>query len=796
MAVIASQLIAKVGSQGVDSTTRQLREVGTQAKTTQGSFSEMKTGSEEASSSLGGHLLGALRSVGSGFVSTISHAGLFIGGLKGIYDAGISLVGGLIAPNAAMEQMRVSFSAFIPDAKQLTSTLTDLKKFSATTPFESKEVNQSALSLLNMDVQAQDLNKWLGNIGASVSKIGGSGQVFEDVTAIISQMGVKGKVTTEEMQQLTDRNIPAFKILAQAMNVPVATLQDMISRGELGKDKIELLVQSMGKFGGDAMVKQGQTFNGLLSTVKDNASMALAAFTGPLFDAAKGGLTILGNLLSSQAFQDFATGAGQRVADVFGLIGRMTSHLLGPLNECKEMITEVGRIILFTFNDEPLGVFEASLSNLGDAINSKVMPVLKSFGAIVDQHVWHAIDNMHGPLVEISGQFYKVADAVDEVTRFVKGFNFSQATSSLKEFESPARTIASLLQGQFVDAFKFASKEAKQIGTWFTGSGIIKDVGQEFKNLLGITLNLAEIFTRARGVIQDVEEHAFAKFAPYIEKILPPLIKFQTAIDTGIAGALQYIKPYIDQALQAFGQFADGVIDRVTPIIDKFMPYLISGAQETQKIFEAVFPYLLIIVKGVFDMMAGSVQIAWSLISGIINIGLDLLSGNWSGAWQDMQNMLGGVWEGIKKVIGGGIDAARGALSGVQAFVDKYLVGPFRGALGSIGDVFGAIAKLITDTSLLNFGAIPGDLHNLHIPGFASGTDYAPGGWGIVGERGPEAMYIPRGSRIVPASQTAQMMQPQIIVMPPDIVLDGQRLTRAQMPYIVGAIRNSTGTRI
>ena len=35
-------------------------------------------------------------------------------------------------------------------------------------------------------------------------------------------------------------------------------------------------------------------------------------------------------------------------------------------------------------------------------------------------------------------------------------------------------------------------------------------------------------------------------------------------------------------------------------------------------------------------------------------------------------------------------------------------------------------------------------------PGYANGTDFAPGGWSMVGERGPEMMYVPRGSTVVP----------------------------------------------
>jgi SLT domain-containing protein len=34
--------------------------------------------------------------------------------------------------------------------------------------------------------------------------------------------------------------------------------------------------------------------------------------------------------------------------------------------------------------------------------------------------------------------------------------------------------------------------------------------------------------------------------------------------------------------------------------------------------------------------------------------------------------------------------------------------------------------------------------------GYAGGTNYAPGGWARVGERGPEDMYVPRGATIIP----------------------------------------------
>lgn len=45
----------------------------------------------------------------------------------------------------------------------------------------------------------------------------------------------------------------------------------------------------------------------------------------------------------------------------------------------------------------------------------------------------------------------------------------------------------------------------------------------------------------------------------------------------------------------------------------------------------------------------------------------------------------------------------------------------------------------------------------LGIPGFADGTNFAPGGLAIVGERGPELVDLPRGSRVIPNHELAGM---------------------------------------
>jgi hypothetical protein len=44
-----------------------------------------------------------------------------------------------------------------------------------------------------------------------------------------------------------------------------------------------------------------------------------------------------------------------------------------------------------------------------------------------------------------------------------------------------------------------------------------------------------------------------------------------------------------------------------------------------------------------------------------------------------------------------------------------------------------------------------------NIPEFATGTNFAPGGMALVGERGPELINLPQGSKVTPSHQLGGM---------------------------------------
>lgn len=84
---------------------------------------------------------------------------------------------------------------------------------------------------------------------------------------------------------------------------------------------------------------------------------------------------------------------------------------------------------------------------------------------------------------------------------------------------------------------------------------------------------------------------------------------------------------------------------------------------------------------------------------------------------------------------------------------------------------------------------------------YAEGTNFAPGGMALVGERGPELVYLPRGAQVIPNHQLMSgggsgTMSQQPLQVQVDVYMDGARTSRQLMPHIVSAIRTSVGARI
>jgi tape measure domain-containing protein len=188
--------------------------------------------------------------------------------------------------SSKMEQTQIGFETLMGGAQAATKHLEDLKKFAVDTPFEFETLTKMSQRLQGVGVEGKrviPIMKDIGNVVAATGEI--SAERIEGVTVAVGQMISKTKVSAEEMEQLSERGVSGWKILAEFLGKSQAEVRKM---SEEGKISAETMVAALHKASetqfGDAMAKQSKTFAGSWSTITDIASQSGQDLFKPVYD--------------------------------------------------------------------------------------------------------------------------------------------------------------------------------------------------------------------------------------------------------------------------------------------------------------------------------------------------------------------------------------------------------------------------------------------------------------------------------------------------------------------------------
>jgi tape measure domain-containing protein len=209
-----------------------------------------------------------------------------------------------------LEQVSVGFTTMLGSAQKAQKFLKQLQAFANTTPFEFEDVTGAAQKFLSMGFAAKDVIPMLTAVGDAVAAMGGSAENIDSITTALTQMQIKGKVSGEEIMQLSEQGVPALQILADRFHVSVSEMSKMISKGDvLSKKAIPLIIdglehgtKSVKGFGG-MMNAQSQTMSGKWSTFMDTLKSGLGNLATIFLPGAKRAVDLV-----STAMQNFFSG--------------------------------------------------------------------------------------------------------------------------------------------------------------------------------------------------------------------------------------------------------------------------------------------------------------------------------------------------------------------------------------------------------------------------------------------------------------------------------------------------------
>lgn len=178
----------------------------------------------------------------------------------------------LIGSNAEMEQYTTSLEVMLGSTEKASAMIEKMREFAAKTPLTLDNVISGGTMLMSYGVDEDDLLDTMTKLG---DLAGGNAEKMNRVSLAYGQMLAKGKVTGEELMQMTEAGVPLQTALAESIGVTGEEFSKMVSKGEVGIDALNKTITELttgdGKFAG-MMEKQSETMQGMLSTMQDNIS--------------------------------------------------------------------------------------------------------------------------------------------------------------------------------------------------------------------------------------------------------------------------------------------------------------------------------------------------------------------------------------------------------------------------------------------------------------------------------------------------------------------------------------------
>lgn len=244
----------------------------------------------------------------------------------------------LIGSNAEMEQYITSFTVMLGSAEKAQEMIKSMTDFAAKTPLELTDIVSSGQLLMNYGVSAENLILTMQKLG---DLAGGNAEKLNRVALAYGQMLAKGKVSGEELRQMTEAGVPLLQTLADTMGKTTAEVQDLTSKGKVGIDDLNKAIESLtsgsGKFAG-MMEQQSQTMNGMLSTMKDNFDQLGRDIGEGAFQEIKGSLQEVMDMIQKASEDGTLDKVSKDVGDALGGIVKILSGTVKTAYEYKDAL--------------------------------------------------------------------------------------------------------------------------------------------------------------------------------------------------------------------------------------------------------------------------------------------------------------------------------------------------------------------------------------------------------------------------------------------------------------------------
>ena len=305
-------------------------------------------------------------------LGSIAKAGLkvtaaAIGAVSGAFGAAV-LSG--VKYNSQMEQYITSFGTMLGSAEEATKLVNNLKEMGAKTPFETSDLAKASQTLLAFGTSAEDLLPTLQMLG-DVSQ--GNKERFDSLTLAFAQVGSAGKLSGQDLLQFVNAGFNPLNEISKMTGESMAELKERMSAGGVSAEEVAEAFKHATSEGGQfyqAMEAQSQTFNGQMSTLKDNAMSFIGELTQGVTNTLKDSVLPTVNGWLEELQSAFTSNGVEGVVTAFGSI---------LADACTKLAQAAPGVV-----DLAVGFIQSFMKGIGDNAPQLIQAAKQIVSALVD----------------------------------------------------------------------------------------------------------------------------------------------------------------------------------------------------------------------------------------------------------------------------------------------------------------------------------------------------------------------------------------------------------------------------
>lgn len=227
----------------------------------------------------------AIKSIGAAFSQIPVMASKAMGLVTTITGGAFFKMG--MDQNMYVENSTIAWTTLLKSSGKAANMVKQIQQFAANTQFDTEGVDSMAKYFYNAGYSGKQLFNELTKIADVSGAFNITADNAKELARQMSQVDQAGVAYTQDLDVLQNQGVPIFKAIAKEMGINVGAVRKMASNGKISADIYNKAFDSIAGHVKGASDKQSKTLTGMLSTLKDNLSMAAGQLIEPMFEQIK-----------------------------------------------------------------------------------------------------------------------------------------------------------------------------------------------------------------------------------------------------------------------------------------------------------------------------------------------------------------------------------------------------------------------------------------------------------------------------------------------------------------------------